>query len=583
MPAVTVMVTTYPGGEKYLEETLESLRAQTFTDYTLYVVNDSRMDLPKNNEAFDNCTTEFIAFPHHDDIYLPTWLEESVAKLRKHPEAAACFSMDTFIDADGRRMPGGTRLPIPEQDTYDYKTVINAFVRHGNFLRCPTVVFRRSLVGDLRYGSDCGRASDTAFWFTVLHKAGPIVIIDKPLIKYRQHEAQGTELDRIAGPTAHFDAMEYAANLNLDALDWDNYIHIARMSVENRNNKEVLRVKKKAAEEKKTRLIVVHEPPDNAGTGVVAAARVRKANEGEGEIAFYLFPNKELTAVQEGWFKGCPVIGCAPSMFRLVVNRFKPDLIEYHHTLYWGEEILAVETKARKELYLHDRWMWSDDPHGEGEFRDTRKYLGGISIFGNSEWTCRVAKEKLGVEVELFDPFVPLPNTVERTLRYIFDPSKISSWDVDKIVHAKPGSLVEYNGNNLTLIHPINRFRKRIGFFGGFSTTKGVHILLQAARKLPDVLFVLFTQPPDGLCDGRRVYGHPNVVVMGPYARGDMHLLVHLVDLAVVPSLFESRGLVAMELKSLGVKVITTKTGGMDGTIEPDNIDSLIEAINEYM
>ena len=536
MSLVELVVATYPGGEKHLKETMESLHEQEGIGFKLDVVCDERYGPDKWNEGFDKCQSEFIAFPHHDDVYLPTWLSESVAALEANREAVACFSMDTFIDGNGRRLPGATSLPIPEKETYDYKDIINGVLRFGNFLRCETVVFRRSLVGDMRFGEPgTGTAVDTAFWFRLL-SAHPIVILNRPLVRYRQHAEQDTQTQRQTNRGVdHWDAMRYAASLRPQDVEWDNYISLCRAVKLNDDKKEENRVKEKTKSETRVRLVVVHEPPDNAGTGVVAAHRVREANKGEGEIAYYVFPSSG-GSVNEGWFRGCPVVAVPPTLFPMVVKRFKPAAIEFHHTLNFGDEILTVETEAKKELYLHDRWMWSEHPHEEGKYRDTRKFLDGVKVFGNSGWTCREAKEKLGVEVELFDPFIPLPES------------------------------------RMT-------FRKRIGFFGGFSTTKGVHVLLQAARKLPDVLFVLFTQPPEAMLDGRRFYGHRNVVVMGFYARSDLHLLVHLVDAVVVPSVFESHGLVKREIESLGVPCISTRTGGMEGSIEANDVQALVEKI----
>jgi glycogen synthase len=79
---------------------------------------------------------------------------------------------------------------------------------------------------------------------------------------------------------------------------------------------------------------------------------------------------------------------------------------------------------------------------------------------------------------------------------------------------------------------------------------------------------------------GRQLYGHPNVLVMGAYVRSDLHLLVHLVNAVVVPSLFESMGLVKKEIESLGIKVISTRTGGMEGTIPSGDVQALVEAVN---
>jgi glycosyltransferase involved in cell wall biosynthesis len=52
-----------------------------------------------------------------------------------------------------------------------------------------------------------------------------------------------------------------------------------------------------------------------------------------------------------------------------------------------------------------------------------------------------------------------------------------------------------------------------------------------------------------------------------------------LCDAVVVPSIFESLGLVKKEIESLGVKVIATRTGGMEGTLPAGDVQALVEAI----
>lgn len=520
---------------EYLAEAVESFKAQGVEPVVTF---DSRHWFVNWNDAIENCKSELLFLAHDDDTYSSSYISEMVAFMEEHPNIVAGFCMDRFIDGEGRRIPGGTMLPFPESDSkeYDFKTVLNNMLAFGNFLRCETVVLRIPLVGDARYRREIADgAGDTAFWFEILSKHD-IGILNKQLVFNRQHTQSATEPQRTAPVADHWAAMDYAVSLRPEALDWDKYISLEAIREKNNENMEAFRVKEKTRNETRVRLVVVHEPPDNAGTGVVAAHRVRKANEGEGEIAYYVFPNPELTSVQEGFYRGCPVMGCGPEMLPLIVKRLKPYLIEYHHTLIWGDEILQVETDARKELYLHDQWMWSDNPHADGKARDTKAFIKGIKVYGNSRWTCEKAKEKLGVDVELFDPFVPLP-------------------------------------------FKAIKFRKRVGFFGGFHPTKGVDVLLQAARKLPDVLFVLFSQPPADICDGRRIHGHSNVVIVGSYTRSDMHLIANLVEMVVVPSSFESYGLVKKEIESLGVRVVATRVGGMEGAIEPNNVEALVEAI----
>jgi glycosyltransferase involved in cell wall biosynthesis len=125
----------------------------------------------------------------------------------------------------------------------------------------------------------------------------------------------------------------------------------------------------------------------------------------------------------------------------------------------------------------------------------------------------------------------------------------------------------------------------KIGFFGHSGPVKGMRVLLEAARRLPDYQFVLFTDMPEQFCENRRVFGIDNIVVMGKYVREDLPKLVNLVTIVVVPSICESYGLVARECIALGKRVIATDVGGMAdiGTIEGNNVEALVTAIKAVL
>jgi len=128
---------------------------------------------------------------------------------------------------------------------------------------------------------------------------------------------------------------------------------------------------------------------------------------------------------------------------------------------------------------------------------------------------------------------------------------------------------------------PLYAKRKRIGYFGYCNPVKGFHILMQAMLQVTGAQLLLFCEVPEDIRDGRRIHGFDNCLVMGAYRRDDLPVLSNLVDIAVVPSLNESFGLVSRELSSLGIPVISTKTGGQEGTIQPNDVDALARAIQE--
>ena len=179
-----------------------------------------------------------------------------------------------------------------------------------------------------------------------------------------------------------------------------------------------------------------------------------------------------------------------------------------------------------------------------GEIRERqenlKRYLAGVdSITANSEYTRGLAKR-----------FLP----------------------TDKDIGVETFTLEEL---------PLYRKRKKVGFFGYFNPVKGINTLLQASMKTRWVQYLLFCDVPEPLLNGRQIYGMDNVLVMGSYRRSDMPLLCNLVDAAVVPSLSESFGLTARELRELGLPVLSTSTGGQDGQIRPADVDALADAIQE--
>jgi glycosyltransferase involved in cell wall biosynthesis len=131
-PRVSIGLPVY-NGEEFLEEAIESLLGQTFTDFELlisdnastdrteeicrgYAARDPRVQYwrnPRNvggmrnaNLTFDRARGEFFRWAAHDDICGPTMLERLVAELDANPDVAVCFATAVAIDVDGEPLRG---------------------------------------------------------------------------------------------------------------------------------------------------------------------------------------------------------------------------------------------------------------------------------------------------------------------------------------------------------------------------------------------------------------------------------------------------------------------------------------------
>src|SRR5262249_48283928 len=122
---VSVVITFY-NREKYIDEAIESVLAQTLKPLEIIIVNDcsqesSRryldryaklctiIDLPRNlgisgarNAGIRAARGKFIAFLDDDDLWLPRKLEIQRKFIDDHPECAIVHSAATFFYQDGR-------------------------------------------------------------------------------------------------------------------------------------------------------------------------------------------------------------------------------------------------------------------------------------------------------------------------------------------------------------------------------------------------------------------------------------------------------------------------------------------------
>jgi glycosyltransferase involved in cell wall biosynthesis len=115
-PKVSIIITTY-NGSKYIAETIESVRNQTYQNWELIIIDDGskdntcgviagfkdeRIQLFKagrigingriKNIGLEKASGELIAFIDHDDLWHPSKLEKQINALQEYPEAGFCLT-----------------------------------------------------------------------------------------------------------------------------------------------------------------------------------------------------------------------------------------------------------------------------------------------------------------------------------------------------------------------------------------------------------------------------------------------------------------------------------------------------------
>ena len=129
-PRLTVGLPVY-NGDACVAEAIESVIAQTFTDWQMnicdnastdrtgeicrdfaardtrirYVRNQENIGLTRNfNKAFQLSNSELFKWVAHDDICLPTFFERCIEALDANPTAALAYPLGRAIDGDGKTL-----------------------------------------------------------------------------------------------------------------------------------------------------------------------------------------------------------------------------------------------------------------------------------------------------------------------------------------------------------------------------------------------------------------------------------------------------------------------------------------------
>jgi glycosyltransferase involved in cell wall biosynthesis len=126
-PCVSLGLPVY-NGEKHLEETLDALLKQTFTDFEVVIADNASTDRtqeiceayaardqriryyrnPQNlgagrnfNRVFELARGKYFKWTAHDDLCDPSFLERCVEVLNRDPSVVLCYSWTRLIDPDG--------------------------------------------------------------------------------------------------------------------------------------------------------------------------------------------------------------------------------------------------------------------------------------------------------------------------------------------------------------------------------------------------------------------------------------------------------------------------------------------------
>lgn len=202
-PVVDIILPTNRAS-RFLTETLASVAAQTWTNWTLTIVDDgvpepsvlayAASQMPSTyvikhpssgvsaarNLGIKSTQGDFLVFLDDDDVWHPTRLEEQVSILEVDPHYLGAFCGGEYIDSDG--VVFGRGWPASQVPSRRFLA--------GEFPlpRIVTMMVRRDACLAIQGFNENLRVGEDLDFTLRLLRLGELLAVSKPLVQYRRHE-----------------------------------------------------------------------------------------------------------------------------------------------------------------------------------------------------------------------------------------------------------------------------------------------------------------------------------------------------------------------------------------------------------
>lgn len=218
--------------DSHAEELVASFR----DDRVQYGRNDPRLGMVENwNLCLDRAETDLVNLLHCDDRLLPHYADTILELAAEFPNAAAYFCGASIIDQAGRpcaSLPDAAKSLYTPRGGGPILLAGEAALRRvmaGNFIMCPTLCFRRSVLADRRFQKRWRQVQDLELTTRLLMEGETLAGSRRVSYAYRRHDEAATR--RHSDTRIRFDeefALFEEIAKHCDGLGWKRAAEVAR-------------------------------------------------------------------------------------------------------------------------------------------------------------------------------------------------------------------------------------------------------------------------------------------------------------------------------------------------------------------
>ncbi|MBE9039697.1 glycosyltransferase [Oscillatoriales cyanobacterium LEGE 11467] len=213
-PTISVIIPVYNGAGT-IQETIESVLNQTFTDFEIVVIDDgskdNTVDVVKSigdyrvkvfsyanagqgesrNRGIDRATGEYLAFIDADDLWTEDKLEKQLAALQENPHAEVAYSWVNYIDESSKFIRQGGRIEV-NGDAYGH-LLLTDFLENGS-----NPLVRREAFDEVgNFDKDLPPAEDWDMWLRLAAKYDFVCVPQAQILYRMTSTSQSTNVVRL--------------------------------------------------------------------------------------------------------------------------------------------------------------------------------------------------------------------------------------------------------------------------------------------------------------------------------------------------------------------------------------------------
>lgn len=211
-----------------------------------HIVHSKNLGAEQNfNLCIDYASGEYTCIYHGDDIYHEEIISKQFNFLENNSEVGAVFSLAKYINEESDEI-SSQNLSFQNIDSiYDLNELISLTLKNSNFLICPSLMIRTSLLKRLGHWDWSFKSSaDLEMWFRIAEKF-KVGVLNKHLISYRISKKQWSQSVRNGIRRADFFIVtehylkKYKKNITEENINDYRYLKIKDFFKRIKNSKKI--------------------------------------------------------------------------------------------------------------------------------------------------------------------------------------------------------------------------------------------------------------------------------------------------------------------------------------------------------